>query len=226
MPSQVLPQHRTNRAGKSLIAKLLVAVTISLSVVGARPQVNLLYDPGFESGSFGNGWYGEYSGSQYSQDYVLTGEWSMKLTAPPSGTCVIYQVPLVPGAGEYRITGWGFTPTGLDQASLVGMVSFWEAPWQNPLSDQTMFIGLPPAPYTPTGVWTSFDSGPLIAPEGTGAAYVLLTLSNSGEAPATLYLDELSLVQVPEPQFPALFGAAAVVFQIRHFRRKAVKCPH
>jgi hypothetical protein len=86
---------------------------------GTSLALNLLTDPGFESGTptTGNtflGWtVGESQNVAFSQDYAHSGVWSMKVSVPGNfyfAGAWEFVSNAVPGTA-YTLNGWGLTPT-------------------------------------------------------------------------------------------------------------------
>ncbi len=110
------------------------------------------------------------------------------------------------GPGEYRLTGWALSPSGLELAVLQATVVPMDAPFGSGTTQDTTFMAMPP--WSAPGVWTAFDSGIITAPADTKSIFVLLALDDFGntQSSASVYLDNLSLVQVPEPGSMTLLG--------------------
>jgi len=190
---------------------LLIATAVLFAGYASYAS-NLLFDPGFESGSFlpnnsGLGGWSQGASAVISQDYAHGGSWSLKL-AYDGSTFVIPALQFAPVSPQasYTVSGWGFTPspstfTGIGAGYL--MVVFFDANFGQIQTQNT---------YDPMGIingstsartWT-FLSGSVTAPPSAAYLEVLPELF-SGSAGNAVYFDDISVTPVPEPAELVLF---------------------
>ena len=192
---------------------LFVALAFESATVQAQ---NLLTDPGFESDTSvtdGIGGWTPFNGAAFSDAEARSGSYSL-LDSGPGG----YTVPgsyetlsSAPGL-EYDLTGYGFTSSALTGASAGFLqITFFDGPdgTGNNLGTVQTSPGnaLASSQITSsssTGTWIALDTGTATAPTGTEslAVYTLVLDANA----TSVYFDDLSLTQVPEPSSLALLS--------------------
>jgi hypothetical protein len=198
-------------------------VALSLSGVTSRAQ-NLLVDPSFESQTPpGSGGWNLFNGAAFSMAFAHTGASSM-LDSGGGGFGVpgSYETFATSAGLQYDLTGYGYAPTPPGGGVSFGIlqITFFSGPNGTGSNLGTINVsngGIPTGPGnaqtslqinsgSPVGQWLFLDTGIAQAPAGSQsvAAYTLVVDQN----PATVYFDDLSLIQVPEPSTLALLGIA------------------
>jgi PEP-CTERM motif len=194
----------------------------------ARAQ-NLLSDPGFESGTAvagGIGGWTTYNGAAFSTTFANSGTYSMRdsggggYSVPGS-----YQYDAATAGATYLLTGWAYAPTALTGSS--------EGFLQVTFVDSTKAINLGTVQTSPgnallstpiidsssaTGTWIELS---VLATAPANTAYIEPFTEVLDANATTVYFDDLTLTQVPEPSSLALvsMGLVSSFFYIR--RRKS-----
>lgn len=208
-----------------------VAAALALSISTTQAQ-NILVDPGFESGAFGQpnpiplpggvggGWAG-FNGAAYANAAAETGSWGI-LEPQGAGQAwnfeAAYQVIGGVSAGQqYTLTADFMTPTGITEAAggayipAVIQLTYFNAAGADLGTVETGGVGAKAIQYMPAAanVWYS---GTVTATAPAGAVYVapyLAFMENGSQTSAnSLYWDNasLTLVSVPEPSSLALLA--------------------
>jgi autotransporter-associated beta strand protein len=203
-----------------LNGSLALALVIAFGM-SAQAQ-NLLSDPGFESGGVGSAWT-TFNGANFSTNFAHSGSWSME-NSGPGGFAVpgAFQTLATAAGDEYDLTGYGLAQAAPGAGASFGIlqITFFSGPNGSGSNLGTIDVSngnTPTGPgnaqlsneinsSSPTGVWISFDTGIAEAPAGSEslAAYTLVVDQN----PTTVYFDDLSLLQVPEPIWQAATGGS------------------
>ncbi|HTV61697.1 MAG TPA: PEP-CTERM sorting domain-containing protein [Verrucomicrobiae bacterium] len=198
------------------------AVSIGMGAmlaINAQAQ-NLLSDPDFASGAFvanGSGGWTGFGNSSFSTAYTYgPTTYSMELSGPGGYTVPgTYQyVAATPGA-SYLLTGYAYVPIALADTSDQGFLqlTFDSSSYANLGTVQTSpgnaLASTPVITSTsPTGEWI-YTSEIATAPADTAYAEPF-TLVLDADAPTTVYFDDLSLTEVPEPTALCLAGLGLV----------------
>jgi hypothetical protein len=204
---------------KTLSKSLAVCAAASLAAltvyVPTSQAQNLLSDPDFASGagvSGGMGGWTTFNGAVFSSNFTLgPTSYSME-DSGPGGYSVpgSYQyVPATPG-DSYFLTGYAYIPTALtgasegflqvtfvDSTTTVNLGTVQTSPGNALVSTPVI------ASSSPTGTWIEM-SETATAPAGT--AYIEPFTLVLDANPTTVYFDDLSLTQVPEPSSLVLLG--------------------
>lgn len=124
---------------------------------------------------------------------------------------------------EYDLTGFGLAPTAPATSSFgIIQITFFSGPnasgnnlgtidvsnGNTPTGAGNAQISNEITPGSPTGAWISLDTGIAEAPAGSESLAVYTIVVANG--PTTVYFDDLSLTQVPEPSSFALAGLGAL----------------
>jgi hypothetical protein len=209
-------------------ACVALALTAGSSTLLAQ---NLLADPGFETQT---GW-GLFGNSSYSMNYAHTGSWSME-NAGPGGFTVpgAYQTLPTAAGDEYDLTGYGLTPVAPGAGASFGIlqITFFSGANGTGSNLGTIDVSNGGTPTgagnaqasnqinssSPLGVWIPLDTGIAEAPAGAQSlqAFTLVVDQN----PTTVYFDDVSLVQVPEPSSLALLSLGLLALPIQAWRRR------
>ncbi|MGH7989100.1 MAG: PEP-CTERM sorting domain-containing protein [Limisphaerales bacterium] len=176
---------------------------------------NLLTDPGFESGtavSGGIGGWTPFNGAAFSTNYALGGSYSMDDTGGGGYTVPgSYQYIAATAGDSYLLTGWGYIPTALTGASVGELqITFTDSSFNNLGTVQTSpgnALGSTPEidSSSPTGTWIEMS---VLATAPADTAYIEPFTLVLDATPTTVYFDDLTLTQVPEPSTLALAGMA------------------
>jgi hypothetical protein len=206
-----------------------VAAALALSI-STTQAANILVDPGFESGAFGQlnpiplpggvdgGWAG-FNGAVYANAAAETGSWGlqeMQGIGQAWNFMAAYQVVGGVSAGQqYTLTADFMTPTGITEAAggayipAVIQLTYFNAAGTDLGTVETGGVGARAIQYMP-GAANVWYSGAVTATAPAGAVYVapyLAFMENGSQTAAdTLYWDNASLTLVPEPSSLALLG--------------------
>jgi len=194
-------------------AACAAALCLGLSVSAQ----NLLSDPGFESGGVSSAWT-PVNGAEFSQNFALSGSWSMECPGPGGFAVPLAFQTLSASAGEeFDLSGFGFAPTAPGTGTSFGalQITFFSGP--NGSGSNLGTVQTSPGnalvsneinASSPTGQWLSLNTGTATAPTGAESlqAFVIVVDQN----PTTVYFDNISLTQVPEPSSFALAGLGAL----------------
>lgn len=176
------------------------------SNLNANP--NLLFDPGFESGTPVPGAFGGWAtvvDAAFSQSYHHSGTWSMDNYYVPGGFhgVSVQGTAVTPGA-DYSLTGWALTPQTLSNPGSLGYLILYFTDVNGGLIGQ--YLTSPPLDNTaPANTWVQL-SVEGTAPANAASVFAETTLWNPGPGDA-VYFDDLNLTVVPEPSALALLGA-------------------
>jgi hypothetical protein len=189
-------------------AALAYMGVFTLAIAQSGSAQNLLADPNFASGTVvpsGMGGWATFNGAAFSSNYTL-GPTTFSMENSGGGG---YSVPgafqyvaATPGA-SYELTGFAYIPTALTGAS--------EGFLQVTFVDSTTTQNLGTVQTSPgnalvstpvinnssaTGTWIELSE---IATAPAGTAYIEPFTLVLDATPTTVYFDELTLTQVPEP---------------------------
>jgi hypothetical protein len=193
-------------------AAAMAALTVAPSTTQAQ---NLLADPDFASGASvaaGVGGWTTFNGAAFSTDFTL-GPTSYSMKDAGTGGYTVpgsYQyVAATPGA-SYLLTGYAYIPSALTGASEGFLqVTFVDSTKADNLGTVQTSPGnaLASTPIisssSPTGTWIEMSE---IATAPANTAYIEPFTLVLDANPTTVYFDQLSLTQVPEPSSVALVG--------------------
>lgn len=203
----------------SIVSAATCAVALSFGGLSAQAQ-NLLSDPGFESGGVSSAWT-TFNGATFSQNFALSGSWSMENSGPGGPTVPGAFQTLATAAGDaYDLSGFGLTPnaimTGTGGTGFGGLqITFFSGPNGTGSNLGTVETSPGNALFSnkitqgsPTDVWIPLDTGIATAPAGSQSLQVFTLVVDL--SPTTVYFDNLTLTQVPEPSSFALAGLGAL----------------
>lgn len=211
----------------SIVGAATCVVALSIGGLSAQAQ-NLLSDPGFESGGTGTAW-STFGNVTFSQTYAHSGSWSLDDSGAGGFTVPGSFQTFAATAGEsFDMSGFGLIATAPAAGASFGglQITFFSGP--NGTGSNLGTVQTSPGnalfsnqinSTSPTGVWIALDTGTATAPTGTESmqAFTLVVDQN----PTTVYFDDLSLTQVPEPSSFALAGLGALgLFGMLRRRRK------
>ena len=176
------------------------------AALNSNANPDLLFDPGFESGTPVAGAIGGWEtlvDATFSQGYAHSGAWSMENYYTGGFHGVTLQgVPATPGA-DYMLTGWGFTPNALTSSSFGFLILFF-----TDVNDHLIgqyLTSTPLSNVSPVNTWIQLSVNG-IAPANATSVYAETTLVMPGPG-NTVYFDDLSLTMVPEPSALAVLSA-------------------
>jgi hypothetical protein len=197
----------------------VIATAAALALTTATSQaLNLLTDPGFESGtplSSAMGGWATVVDSAFSQTYDHSGLWSMDCyydSADSHGVSV-QGVAATPGT-QYTLTGWGYTPNTLGSGSSGFLILFFSDANGRLLGAYNM-SDIQISSTSPANTWIQM-SETHTAPAGTAFVYAETTIWDPAPGDA-VYFDDLNLTAVPEPSRLPLLGLGLLPL-LRKFR--------
>lgn len=212
---------------KKVIATLCV-MTLAWGSVTAQ---NLLSDPGFESNTPGaaggiGGWE-FFNGAEFSTEIVRTGTYSGKFYTKDNVPGAFEALPAAPGE-VYTLTGWGYMPVALESGTVFGgiQISYFddagtdlgtvEAGPGTASADFQMFPGQPVGEWIPMSITATAPAGTTkIQPFG-----IFIEFGSTAVDPQGFYLDDMSLVLVPEPSTFAFLGGLLALGFVIYRKRK------
>lgn len=204
----------------AIVFGLLAVVTpvLNLSASGVYP----LADSGFESGAFSPNsttpvWADTFGGPVFSQDVAHSGVWSMKF-AGADNIRIGQTFTVVPGA-TYTLSAWGLTPNpvALSQNGQSVLFLIFNSP-----SQPQAFINSVPyvSSSSPANTWI-YMSKTLTAPSDAVSGLLSMGMFTFLSPGATVYLDDVTLTEVPEPSSLVIIGiGSAGLIYFRPRRRR------
>jgi len=203
--------HHSNRTRVSL---LVLTMAAGLSAKASLSQ-NLLFDPGFESGTpvpGGVGGWNTVTNASFSKNYAHSGQWSMECYFVPSsfpGGDSVQSVAALPGA-EYNLSGFGFTPATLSGQAFASLTLFFTDSNGSVLGN--FYTSPPITSSSPVATWIPLSVSQVTPANAANVvAEVILFNYSLGDA---VYFDDLSLTIVPEPSSALLTDLGIIICSI------------